>query len=66
MRHVMAGGEIEIEYEPNRPLGLGRGCVKITFPDLGNLKIRVTLEDAENIGEKLIEVVRAAEGNTVN
>lgn len=52
-------GDIIIEHEPK---GLrGCPCVVIQIEGLGNLRLRFTLEDAENIGEKLIECVRRAE-----
>jgi hypothetical protein len=59
MRRQITGGEIEIDYEPASMHG--RPCVVICFGQLGGLKLRMALEDAENIGEALIAAVRQAE-----
>lgn len=52
------GGDVIVEHEPN---GLrGHPCVSVNFVAFG-VTIRITLEDAESLGEKLIECVRGAE-----
>lgn len=54
-------GEMVFDIE-HLPQGFnGRGCVEITLPALGGLKLRITLEDAETLGDALIAQVRAAE-----
>ena len=37
----------------------GRPCIRITLP--AGIALRLTLEDAESLGEAIIRVVRAAE-----
>lgn len=60
MKRIYRGPiEIEVEHEPH---GFsGRGAITIAFP---GIKYRVCLEDAESLGETLIECVRRAERNT--
>ena len=59
MERRFKAGELELLVE-HEPTGLAGGCIAVGVPKFG-IKLRVTLEDAESIGEALIACVRAAE-----
>lgn len=64
MGTVVYRGELEIEIA-HEPEGFrGRGAVTIKFPP--GIKYRLTLEDAESVGDMLIDVVRRAERDTLS
>lgn len=59
MKWQVKDPEVEIEHEP-KAFG-GTGAISLKF---GGVTMRWTLEDAETIGEKLVECVRNAEAAT--
>lgn len=62
MGKVVFRGEIEVVVE-HEPHGFdGRGAITIKWPP--GIKYRMTLSEAESVGEMLVEIVRRAERNT--
>lgn len=50
--------DVAVAFEPHG--AGGRGLVRVTIPIIG-VRMRMTLEDAETLGEALINCVRQAE-----
>jgi hypothetical protein len=61
VRRIFKDGEMEIYVEYRRFAFAGRGGVTLSIPSVGGLRLTMTLDDAESLGDALIGCVRAAE-----
>lgn len=59
-RQRFSESNVLVAHEPNG-LAPGQSCVAVTFCAVGNLTLRMTLTDAEQLAEAIVQCVRRAE-----